>query len=94
MNIPLTAGYLGEAEQRAATQAIQRDLLTGGGAICKKIEQQLQEIFQCEHALELAMLALDIGPGDIKQTASAAHAPMRAHPPTPAPRRVQAGIST
>jgi dTDP-4-amino-4,6-dideoxygalactose transaminase len=73
MNIPLTAGYLGEEEQRAAAQAIQLDLLTGGGAICKKVEQQLQEIFQCEHALlttscthalEMAMLALDIGPGD------------------------------
>ena len=73
MNIPLTAGYLGEEEQRAAAQAIQLEQLTGGGAICKKIEQQLQEIFQCEHALlttscthalEMAMLALDIGPGD------------------------------
>jgi dTDP-4-amino-4,6-dideoxygalactose transaminase len=73
MNIPLTAGYLGEEEQRAAAQAIQLDQLTGGGAICKKIEQQLQELFQCEHALlttscthalEMAMLALDIGPGD------------------------------
>src|SRR5829696_5157812 len=73
MNIPLTAGYLGEEEQRAAVQAIQLDQLTGGGAICTKIEQQLQDLFQCEHALlttscthalEMAMLALDIGPGD------------------------------
>jgi dTDP-4-amino-4,6-dideoxygalactose transaminase len=73
MNIPLTAGYLGEEEQRAATQAIQLDRLTGGGAISKAVEQQLQEIFHaryallttsCTHALEMAMLALDIGPGD------------------------------
>jgi dTDP-4-amino-4,6-dideoxygalactose transaminase len=73
MKIPLTAGYLGEEEQQAAAQAIQLDLLTGGGAICKKVEQQLQELFQCEHALlttscthalEMAMLALDIRPGD------------------------------
>ena len=51
MNIPLTAGYLGEEEQRAAAQAVQLDLLTGGGAICKKVDQQLQDMFQCEHAL-------------------------------------------
>jgi dTDP-4-amino-4,6-dideoxygalactose transaminase len=73
MNIPLTAGYLGEEEQHAAAQAIQHEQLTGGGAICKSVERQLQDIFQveyallttsCTHALEMAMLALDIGPGD------------------------------
>jgi dTDP-4-amino-4,6-dideoxygalactose transaminase len=73
MNIPLTTGYLGEEEQQAAAQAVQLGQHTGGGAICKKVEQQLQDIFQsehallttsCTHALEMAILALDIGSGD------------------------------
>ena len=67
MNIPLTVGYLGEEEQRAAVQAIQLNQLMGGGVILQEIEQQIQTIFVW-HALLTTSCTYprdgDVGAGD------------------------------
>jgi dTDP-4-amino-4,6-dideoxygalactose transaminase len=68
-NIP----YLGSEEEVAVREAISSGHLIGNGEICRRVECQMQDIFDvghvllstsCTHALEMAMLALDIGPGD------------------------------
>ena len=72
-HIPLQRPWIGEEEQVAVAKALAEGQLIGGGAICKRVEQQIQEMFNvkhvmlttsCTHALEMAMLVLDIGPGD------------------------------
>lgn len=73
MNIPFTMEYTGAEEEAAAMRALRAHRLIGNGASCKAVEQQMQELFRtqhvllttsCTHALEMAMLALEIGPGD------------------------------
>ena len=72
-HIPLQRPWIGEEEQVAVAKALAEGQLIGGGAICKRVEQQIQEMFNvkhvmlttsCTHALEIAMLVLDIGAGD------------------------------
>jgi len=71
--IPFYIPWIEEEEVEAVARALREGHLVGGGIICKRVEQQMQEMFgvkhvllttSCTHALELAMLALDIGPGD------------------------------
>jgi dTDP-4-amino-4,6-dideoxygalactose transaminase len=73
MKIPSTLPYIDSEEERALCQALANKHLTGNGTISKKVQFQMQEMFGVEHvlltpsctaALEMAMLTLDIGPGD------------------------------
>jgi dTDP-4-amino-4,6-dideoxygalactose transaminase len=73
MQIPLTIEDVGAEEQAAMAAALRARQLTGNGPICRAVQQELQTIFgarhalltpSCTSALEMAMLALDIGPGD------------------------------
>lgn len=73
MNIPFNRPYTGEAEQEAAAAALRQDVLHGDGPISERVQEQLAEwlgakhVFlttSCTHALEMAMIALGIGPGD------------------------------
>jgi dTDP-4-amino-4,6-dideoxygalactose transaminase len=70
--IPLSRPWIGEAESAKVAQAL-AGRLSGDGPIGRRVEQRLQEITgarrvllttSCTHALELALLALGVGPGD------------------------------
>ena len=71
--IPFNRPYIGAAEAGAVTNALQNEVLRGDGPISKRVEAFLREwlgvrhVFfttSCTHALEMAMIALGIGPGD------------------------------
>lgn len=71
--IPLQVPWLGDEEARAAAQAVRDGDLVGGGRIGRRVEGILRDRFgarhallttSCTHALELALLALGVGPGD------------------------------
>lgn len=73
MKIPSNVPYIGIEEEEAVGKAIVSGYLTGNGPICKRVERQMQEMFNvkyvllttsCTHALEMAMLVLGIGSGD------------------------------
>ena len=69
--IPLTAPWLGKAEADRVGEAL-AGRTAGDGPICRRVEGRLSELLlgrrvllttSCTHALELALLALGIGPG-------------------------------
>lgn len=69
--IPLSAAWLGEAEAARIAEALQ-GRTAGDGPIGRRVERRLGERLDgrrvllttsCTHALELALLALGIGPG-------------------------------
>jgi dTDP-4-amino-4,6-dideoxygalactose transaminase len=69
--IPLSAAWLGEAEAARVAEAL-RGRTAGDGPIGRRVERRLAERFEgrrvllttsCTHALELALLALGIRPG-------------------------------
>lgn len=71
--IPFSEPTVGEAEAEAMRQAIMLKSLGGDGKLCRETEGLLREMFNvkhvllttsCSHALELAMMALEIGEGD------------------------------
>ena len=71
--IPFNRPYLGPQEVDAVTKALHTGILRGDGPISKRVEAYLREwldtrhVFfttSCTHALEMAMIALGIGPGD------------------------------
>ncbi len=73
MNIPFNLPYTGEQERQAVAEAVGRDVLHGDGPISRRVEESLRawlgvgHIYlttSCTHALEMAMIALDVGPGD------------------------------
>ena len=73
MKVPSTVPYVGDEEEEAIKKALANGHLTGNGPICKRVQQQIQEMFEVKHvlltpsctaALEMAMLVLDVGPGD------------------------------
>lgn len=73
MKIPSNIPYIDQAEEDAIREAIQNKHIVGNGPISKRVQAQMGEIFGVKHvlltpsctaALEMAMLALDIGPGD------------------------------
>ena len=73
MDIPFHRPYVGPEEGEAAAAAVTQNVLHGDGPISRRVERQLadwldsEHVFlttSCTHALEMAMLALDIEPGD------------------------------
>lgn len=71
--IPFHRSWMGEEEIRAASEALRNHHVVGNGPICRRVEEQIQRAFgvkhamlttSCTHALEMAMNALNIGPGD------------------------------
>lgn len=73
MEIKSNVEYFSVAEEKAVIKAIASRRLSGNGPICRRVEQQIGEMFNVKHvlltpsgthALEIAMLALDIALGD------------------------------
>lgn len=73
MQIPLTKPFWGREEERAAVGAIRNLHASGDGPANKELVERIQKltgakfvfpVTSCTHGLELAMLALGIGPGD------------------------------
>jgi dTDP-4-amino-4,6-dideoxygalactose transaminase len=71
--IPLSRADIGEEEIAAAVSALRSGHLGGDGPAARRVERWLAERLDvphvllttsCTHALELALMALDIGPGD------------------------------
>ncbi len=71
--IPLNIPAVGEEEVQAACRAIREAALGGGGAYGRQVEEQLRTLTRsphallvtsCTHAMELALMAVGIGPGD------------------------------
>lgn len=68
--IPLSAPWIGEAERQRVAQALAGPL-QGNGPFCRRVEARLEEMLgcrvllttSCTHALELALLAVGVGPG-------------------------------
>lgn len=72
-SIPFNEPCVGQAEVDAVARALQQGVLRGDGPVSKRVEAILRKwldtshVFfttSCTHALEMAMIALDIGPGD------------------------------
>ncbi|MEM8485833.1 MAG: dTDP-4-amino-4,6-dideoxygalactose transaminase [Bacteroidota bacterium] len=72
-SIPFNEPCIGQTEIDAVTRALEQGVLRGDGPISKRVEATLQKwldvphVFfttSCTHALEMAMIALNIGPGD------------------------------
>ena len=71
--IPLHKAFLGEEEQHAASEVIASNNQAGDGAVSRRCEVFFSKLLEipyvyltgsCTHALELALMTLDIGPGD------------------------------
>jgi dTDP-4-amino-4,6-dideoxygalactose transaminase len=72
-SIPLNKPFLGPEERRAALDALEGLQLGGNGPLGREAEAYLQDLFgvhhlllttSCTHAMEMAMMALDLSPGD------------------------------
>jgi dTDP-4-amino-4,6-dideoxygalactose transaminase len=73
MDIPFNKPYIGDAEREAVAEAVQQDILHGDGPTTERVQERLQDWLDvewallttsCTHALEMAMMTLDVGPGD------------------------------
>ncbi|MBN2732206.1 MAG: dTDP-4-amino-4,6-dideoxygalactose transaminase [Balneolaceae bacterium] len=73
MSLPFNQPYIGTEEEEALIKALQSSHLRGDGPHTKRVQQQMEEWLNihhvllttsCTHALEMAMMVLDIGPGD------------------------------
>ena len=73
MEIPFNKPATGPEEARAAAQVAEGDVLRGNGPVSDRVEAQLEELLgarhvflttSCTHALEMAMITLELGPGD------------------------------
>lgn len=73
MKIPFTRPSIGAAEVRAVTRALRERHIGGNGPISKRVQKRIAEITGSPHALltpnatqamEMLMIALNIGPGD------------------------------
>ncbi len=71
--IPFHVPTLGPLEAQAAAQAVAAGLFEGDGPICRRVEEALRArtgsrhallVTSATHALELALLLLEVGPGD------------------------------
>jgi len=73
MDIPFNKPYVGDAEREAVAEAVQQDILHGDGPTTERVQERFQDWLDvewallttsCTHALEMAMMTLDVGPGD------------------------------
>jgi dTDP-4-amino-4,6-dideoxygalactose transaminase len=73
MDIPFNQPYVSEAEQEAVATAVQQDTLHGDGPISERVQGFLESWLDvrcallttsCTHALEMAMITLDLEAGD------------------------------
>lgn len=73
MRIPAYVQYIGLEEERAVRGLLGSGNLLANGQICRRVEREMRHMLNVDHvlltpscadALELAMLVLDIGPGD------------------------------
>lgn len=73
MTIPFNRPYVDDAERKAVADAVGQTVLHGDGPISERVQTYLEDWLDvrhaylttsCTHALEMAMIALDIGPGD------------------------------
>lgn len=72
-SIPFNRPWTGAAESEAAQEALDAGTLRGDGPVSSRVQEKMEswlgvdEVFlttSCTHALEMAMMVLDIGPGD------------------------------
>jgi dTDP-4-amino-4,6-dideoxygalactose transaminase len=73
MNIPFNKPYLSSNTLASIQRVLESGKLSGDGAVCKVVEQRLEQLFHIHHALlttsgthalETAMMLLDLQPGD------------------------------
>ena len=73
MEIPFNQPYIGDKEREAVAEAIDQDVLHGNGPTTRRVQSFLEDWLDichaflttsCTHALEMATMLLDIGPGD------------------------------
>lgn len=73
MQIPFNRPFTGPEEAQAVAAAVHEDTLHGDGPISRRVQAYLRDWLDvrhaflttsCTHALEMAMIALDVGPGD------------------------------
>lgn len=73
MDIPFNKPYIGDEERAAVAEALEQDVLHGDGPTTERVQQTLRDWLgvdcallttSCTHALEMAMMTLDVGPGD------------------------------
>ncbi len=73
MDVPFNKPYIGEEEQEAVAEALEQDVLHGDGPTTERVQNTLIDWLgvdcallttSCTHALEMAMMTLDVGPGD------------------------------
>ncbi|MCS3855305.1 dTDP-4-amino-4,6-dideoxygalactose transaminase [Salinibacter ruber] len=73
MDIPFNKPYIGDEEREAVAEAVEQDILRGDGPTTNRVQSFLEDWLDvrhallttsCTHALEMAIMALDIGPGD------------------------------
>ncbi len=71
--IPFNVPCIGDTEIHAVSEALKQGILRGDGPISKRVEAAFEAWLDCKHfffttscthALEMAMIALGIGPGD------------------------------
>ena len=71
--IPLNKPFLGVEEENAVLEVLRSGDLGGNGKMCRQVESLLREMLgvrhalltpSCTHALELALMTLDVGLGD------------------------------
>ena len=73
MDVPFNKPYIGKDEREAVAEALEQDVLHGDGPTTERVQDMLTEWLgvdcallttSCTHALEMAMMTLDVGPGD------------------------------
>lgn len=73
MDIPFNEPYLGKEEEQAVVEALRSKHLRGDGPYTQRLQTKLEQWLgienvllttSCTHALEMAMMALDISEGD------------------------------
>jgi dTDP-4-amino-4,6-dideoxygalactose transaminase len=73
MDIPFNKPYIGDQERAAVAEALEQDVIHGDGPTTERVQETLRDWLgvgcamlttSCTHALEMAMMTLDVGPGD------------------------------
>jgi dTDP-4-amino-4,6-dideoxygalactose transaminase len=73
IKIPFNKPFVDDGVWKYIKEVIDRGKLSGDGPMCRSVEEQLERLFSpgralltssCTHALEMAMMVLDLRPGD------------------------------